>query len=449
MIQPDFKTFCKLARQGNLVPVYDTFTADMLTPVSAYLRLAQDARYACLLESVEGGEKIARYTFVGANPARSIPLRQRRVRAGKREPHLLGAVESARLPAQSRGAVSPRARAGPAAAGGGRDRLFRVRHGAACSSAFPTPTRDDVGMDDAVMMFYLGLVVFDHVRHRVWIVRNVFTDGEGSLRAKYNPAVREIRATRRRLDAPRRRGASQAPQAAPAARSRPISRAPNFWPRCANPRNTFARATFSRWPSASGFAAKTDADPFEIYRALRVVNPSPYMYFLKLGDLAVVGSSPEMLVKVQGRDAFYRPIAGTRPRGADEKEDAAPRSRTRRRSQGARRAHHAGGSGPQRSGPRLGVRLGARREADVRRALLARDASGFEPARAAARRTWIASTRWRPAFPAARFPARRKFAPWKSSTNSSPRAAESTAGRFCISISRGISIPASRFAPWS
>src|SRR6266566_3164983 len=68
MIQPDFKTFCKLARQGNLVPVYDTFTADTLTPVSAYQRLAHDARYACLLESVEGGEKIARYTFVGANP---------------------------------------------------------------------------------------------------------------------------------------------------------------------------------------------------------------------------------------------------------------------------------------------------------------------------------------------------------------------------------------------
>src|ERR1700694_4130508 len=69
MIQPDFKTFSKLARQGNLVPVYDTFTADTLTPVSAYQRIAHDARYACLLESVEGGEKIARYTFVGANPA--------------------------------------------------------------------------------------------------------------------------------------------------------------------------------------------------------------------------------------------------------------------------------------------------------------------------------------------------------------------------------------------
>src|ERR1700737_3773164 len=135
----------------------------------------------------------------------------------------------------------------------------------------PDTARDDVGMDDAVMMFYLGLVVFDHFRHRLWIVRNVFTDGEGSLRTKYNAAVREIRATRKRLEEP--------------------------------------------GPARHG------PDPFEIYRALRVVNPSPYMYFLKLGDIAVVGSSPEMLLKVQGRDAFYRPIAGTRPRGRDEKED--------------------------------------------------------------------------------------------------------------------------------
>ena len=201
MIQPDFKTFCKLARQGNLVPVYDTFTADTLTPVSAYQRLAHDAKYACLLESVEGGEKIARYTFVGANPAevfryvngacvlesesrvswvQSNPLDYLRNRVERYRP-----VRVPGLPPLVAGAIGYFA----------YDMVRLVER-------IPDTARDDVGMDDAVMMFFLGLLVFDHVRHRLWIVRNVFTDGEGSLRTKYNQAVREIRATRRRLDVP-------------------------------------------------------------------------------------------------------------------------------------------------------------------------------------------------------------------------------------------------------
>jgi anthranilate synthase component 1 len=321
MIQPDFKSFCKLARQGNLVPVYDTFTADTLTPVSAYLRLAQNARYACLLESVEGGEKIARYTFVGANPGEVFryvngacvlesdsrtswvqvnPLDYLRNRVERYRP-----VRVPGLPPLVAGAI-------------GYFAYDMVR----LIERIPDTTRDDVGMDDAVMMFFLGLVVFDHVRHRVWIVRNVFTDGEGSLRTKYNQAVREIRATRKRLDAP---VAAEQPKHR---KSRPLQVTSNFsrgkFLAAVNKSKEYIRAgDIFQVAISQRFAAKTDADPFEIYRSLRVVNPSPYMYFLKLNDLAVVGSSPEMLVKVQGREAFYRPIAGTRARGANEKEDAA------------------------------------------------------------------------------------------------------------------------------
>ncbi len=126
MIQPDFKTFCKLARQGNLVPVYDTFTADTLTPVSAYLRLAHDARYACLLESVEGGEKIARYTFVGANPSEVFRYVNGACVLESDSRTSWVQIESARLPAQPRRALSSCARAGPAAAGCRRNRVFRV-----------------------------------------------------------------------------------------------------------------------------------------------------------------------------------------------------------------------------------------------------------------------------------------------------------------------------------
>jgi len=184
----------------------------------------------------------------------------------------------------------------------------------------PDTARDDVGMDDAVMMFFLGLTVFDHVRHRVWIVRNVFTDGEGSLRTKYNAAIREIRATRKRLSEP---VAAEIPKRR---RARPLKVTSNFsrakFLKAVDKAKEYIRAgDIFQVAVSQRFSARTDADPFEIYRALRVVNPSPYMYFLKLADTAVVGSSPEMLLKVQGRDAFYRPIAGTRPRGRGEKED--------------------------------------------------------------------------------------------------------------------------------
>ena len=201
MIQPDFKTFSKMARQGNLVPVYETVRADLLTPVSAYLRLSRDARYACLLESVEGGEKIARYTFVGANPAQVFrcrrgacvlesegrmqleygnPMKYLRGLVGKYQP-----VRVPGLPPLVGGAI-------------GYFSYDMVRQ----FERIPDTGRDDAGLDDTVMMFFLGLVVFDHVQHRVWIVRNVYTDEQGSLRAKYNAAVREIGALKKTLGQP-------------------------------------------------------------------------------------------------------------------------------------------------------------------------------------------------------------------------------------------------------
>jgi anthranilate synthase component 1 len=318
MIQPDFKTFCRLARQGNLVPVYETITADLLTPVGAYLRLAHNAKYSFLLESVEGGEKIARYTFLGANPVEVFryakgacivegegrlewqetnPIEFLRHRVARYRP-----VRVPGLPPLVAGAIGYFA----------YDMVRLVER-------IPATGRDDVGLDDAVLMFYLGLVAFDHVQHRLWIVRNVFADGGGSLRAKYDAAVREIRATRRALERP-------LPKQKPPRRAGPLRPAANMrkaqFLAAVRKAKAYIRAgdAFQIVPSQR-FSARTHADPFEIYRVLRVVNPSPYMYFLRLGNVAVVGSSPEMLVKIQGRDAFYRPIAGTMPRGRDDVED--------------------------------------------------------------------------------------------------------------------------------
>jgi len=319
MIEPDFQMFRRLAKQGNLVPVYETFTADLLTPVGAYLRLARRARYACLLESVEGGEKIARYTFVGANPVEvfryvngaCVLEGESRVAWTQENPldFLRHRVERYRpvrvpgLPPLVAGAIGYFAY--------DMARLFE---------RLPDQTKNDLAMDDALLMFYLGLVVFDHVRHRVWIVRNVFTGGEGSLRAKYLAAVRDIRATRKLLTAP-----LGVRERAPARRA-PLRVTSNmtrgkFLAAVRKSKQYIRAGDIFQVVLSQRFSAKTFADAFDIYRALRVLNPSPYMYFLKLGDTSVVGSSPEMLVKVQDREAFYRPIAGTRPRGRDEKED--------------------------------------------------------------------------------------------------------------------------------
>jgi len=318
MIQPDFRTFCRLARGGNLVPVCETYTADLLTPVGAYLRIARDARYSFLLESVEGGETIARYTFVGANPVEVFRARGRVSTLesdGKRVDFDCDPVEQLRRLTTRYHPV--RLPGLPPLIGGaiGYFAYDMVR----LVERIPASGRDDVGLDDCVMMFYLGLLVFDHVQHRVWVVRNVSTEGPGRWREKYDAAVREIRRTRRALERP-------LPPARRARRARPLRIESNMtrsqFVAAVRKAKSYIRAgdIFQVVPSQR-FSAKTTVDPFEIYRALRVVNPSPYLYFLKLHDVSVVGSSPEMLVKVQGREASYKPLAGTRPRGRTEAED--------------------------------------------------------------------------------------------------------------------------------
>jgi anthranilate synthase component I len=318
MIQPDFKTFTSLARQGNLIPVYDTFTADLLTPVGAHLRIAHRAKYSFLLESVEGGENIARYTFTGANPDEVFRARGTncaiesagRVQRSVENPiELLRKLSSRYRPVRVPGL--------PPLIGGaiGYFAYDMVR----LIENIPASGADELSLDDCVMMFYRGLVVFDHVRHRVWVIQNVFTEGGGSLRQKYDAAAREIRRTRAKLEGP-------LPRAPKTKKPRSLSIKSNFtrpqYLAAVNKAKSYIRAgdIFQVVPSQR-FSAQTSADPFEIYRALRVVNPSPYLYFLKLGDVSVVGSSPEMLVKVQNRKVSYRPIAGTVPRGHTESED--------------------------------------------------------------------------------------------------------------------------------
>ena len=318
MIQPDFKTFCRLARQGNLVPVHETYTADLLTPVGAYFRIARDAKYSFLLESVEGGETIGRYTFAGADPVEVFRARGRICtleRGGKRVDFEGDPVEQLRRLTTRYHPV--RLPGLPPLIGGaiGYFAYDMVR----LVERIPASGRDDIGLDDCVMMFYLGLVAFDHVQHRVSVVRNVCTEGPGSLREKYDAAVGEIQRTRRMLEQPL--PPRRLSRRAPLLRVRSNMTRSEFVAAVRKAKAYIRAGDIFQVVVSQRFSAQTSADPFEIYRALRVVNPSPYLYFLKINDVSVVGSSPEMLVKVQGREASYKPLAGTRRRGRTEKED--------------------------------------------------------------------------------------------------------------------------------
>jgi len=300
------------------VPVYETFTADLLTPVAAHLRLRSNAKYSFLLESVAGGETIARYTFTGANPDEVFRARglECSLESAGGKKHFRGdPIEHLRrlttrykpvripgLPPLTGGAI-------------GYFAYDMVR----LIERIPASGRDDLALDDCVMMFYLGLIAFDHVQHRLWIVQNVFTESPGSLRENYDAAVREIQRTYRIL-------ASPLPRRRPLSTRNSLRFKSNFtkgkYLEAVRKAKSYIRAgdIFQVVPSQR-FSSQTDTDSFEIYRALRVVNPSPYLYFLHLNDVSVVGSSPEMLLKVQGREAYYRPIAGTLPRGRSEGED--------------------------------------------------------------------------------------------------------------------------------
>ena len=323
MIQPDFREFQRLAKQGNLIPVCDVFSADLLTPVSAYLRIAQGARYSFLLESVEGGEKIARYTFAGANPeeifryANGACVMESRDRViwEERDPisflrkHMerFRPVRLPGLPPLVAGAI-------------GYFSYDMVR----LIERLPKRLKDDIGLYDAMLAFYHGVIAFDHVQHRLWIVRNVYTESPGSLKQKYDAAVHEIRRTRALLDQPapaeKRKVAAKGKKALALKVTSNVQR-PEYLAAVRKAKEYIRAGDIFQVVIGQRFSAKSSADPFDIYRELRAVNPSPYLFFLQMGDVAVAGSSPEMLVKVQGRDVFYRPIAGTLPRGKDEAED--------------------------------------------------------------------------------------------------------------------------------
>jgi anthranilate synthase component 1 len=334
MLQPDFKTFSRLAREATLVPVVKSVSADLLTPVSAFLAIADKEPHAFLLESVERGEQIGRYTFLGARPYMRVTARGGKVevKQGRNIPtsRAKGAREMGHPPVD--------------------ENIFQVvkrllrEHRPASVPGLPPFTagavgyfaydvvrqlekigdraKDDLKLPDAELMFFDRLLAFDHLRHQIHIMAAADVKRESPRRA-YDRALRDIAALERKLGG----GLSAAVwRKAAKAKTGKLkvhagTQRSEFLRSVKHCKEYIAAGDIFQVVLSQRLDFTPEVAPFDLYRSLRQVNPSPYLYFLRSGDTHILGSSPEMLVRVTGRKLEYRPIAGTHPRGRDEAED--------------------------------------------------------------------------------------------------------------------------------
>jgi anthranilate synthase component 1 len=326
-LQPaSFDDFLREAKRGNVVPVVRSVLADLQTPVGAFLRVAEGARYAFLLESIEGGERVARYSFLGANPEMIVRGRgdETIIERGGEQETLTGmrATDFAREYFRDRELAR---RSGLPPLAGGAVGYLAYEAARWFEPSLEKSDDRDLDTDDAVWMFYRTVLAFDRVRQRIEITSIVLTEeAEGShdrLRELYEQAVEETGRIEKLL---LKSGAARAKQ-----RKKPDGNnsLESNWTRkdfeaaVHRAQGFIAAGDCYQVVLSQRFTKKVDADPVAIYRALRSTNPSPYMYFFRLGDEAVIGASPEMLVRCRGQRLDYRPIAGTRRRGATETED--------------------------------------------------------------------------------------------------------------------------------
>ncbi|MGB8873551.1 MAG: anthranilate synthase component I [Desulfobaccales bacterium] len=320
MTQTDFATFSDLARQGNLIPVYREILGDLETPVSAYKKLRG---HGCsyLLESVEGGEKWGRFSFLGLNPSVLFQVQDGRVtisRQGREEvlPLEAGAgpfEHLRRLLADLRAVAAPGL---PRFWGGlvgylGYDMVRYIERLPELNPPGPMP--------EARLMLADNLLIFDNLRQTIKVMSLVRLDPEVSLKSQYEGALAAIEVLIERLGQPVPRGLPSPPKLSGALSSN-ITRE-NFEAMVVRAKEYIAAGDVIQVVLSQCFQTPLRHDPLDLYRALRIINPSPYMFYLDHGDLQLVGASPEILVRLEEGRITYRPIAGTRPRGADEAAD--------------------------------------------------------------------------------------------------------------------------------
>lgn len=340
-LQPStFEEFEREAERGNVVPVVRTVLADLQTPVSAFLRVAGNASHAFLLESVEGGERIARYSFIGAEPELVVRGRGRTTYVERRgEVEELQGVRATDFLREYFASRRLARRAGLAPMAGGAVGYLSYDASRWFEPVLEGELKVFEGRDEAVFMLFRTVLAFDRVRQQIEITSVVLTEeASGSaarLKELYEEAVAETARVEELLS-----GGAAAPKASDesvAVRSAEEGAGASEVEEAARFESNWTRREFESAVSlikehiAAGdcyqavlsqrFSKRTSVEPLQVYRALRATNPSPYMYFLRMGGESVVGASPEMLVRCRGQRLDYRPIAGTRRRGATETED--------------------------------------------------------------------------------------------------------------------------------
>jgi anthranilate synthase component I len=313
-----FDEFVDLAKRATFVPVVKELVADLLTPVSAFLKVAEHSDYAFLLESVEGGEHVGRYSFLGKDPFLILRGRDGRtviekagVTTNGEKPfidtlrELMNSFQSPFVPGLPRftgGAVGYL----------GYDTAAWFEPATRRAGEAP-PDRDDAGF-----MLFDTVLAFDHVQHRILLIANARISGDEDLKSLYQFACAKIEFLEKELERALSikrpsggNGVSLVSNMTQQTYESIVRRAKEY----------IAAGDIYQVVLSQRFEAETGVDAFTVYRALRHVNPSPYMFFIRMGDRSIVGSSPEMLVRVEGRHAITHPIAGTRPRGKSEEED--------------------------------------------------------------------------------------------------------------------------------
>jgi anthranilate synthase component 1 len=321
---PERSGFDRLARRGHTVPLYTQLLSDQLTPVSAFSRMARDAQHAFLLESVIGGEKVARYSFIAVDPTEvfeaagpeySILAPDGPPRTGQsadplRElESLLASYRAPRLP------ELPRFVGGAVGYAGYDVARYYER--------FPRAPHDDRHLPDMLFGIYDTMVVFDHVQKLIKVVAHAHVKRDG-LDGGYADARKRIDRVVATLSDARTLGVTPVSPGGEAQREYTSNFAPADFEAAVDRSKEHIRAgNIFQVVVSQRLGVETSADSFNIYRALRAVNPSPFMFYLKSPRVVLVGASPEVLCRVEDRVVSTRPLAGTRPRGRSESEDLA------------------------------------------------------------------------------------------------------------------------------
>ena len=325
MTQTTFDEFVDLARRGTFVPVCRELLADLLTPVSAFLRVAEHSDYAFLFESVEGGEQVARYSFLGKDPF--LVLRARDGRAVMEQGGQTAALDESFVSALRRIMAEYRSPFVP-----GLPRFTGGAVGFFGYDAAPwfEPALQDVWQkyegqqdpgDEAAFMLFDTVLAFDHVKHRILLIANARISPTDDLASLYQFANARLDFLQQELEQAHAQPIASGTPATDPPAVRALTSREDFERNVRVAQDYIAKGDIYQVVLSQRFEVDLEADPFTVYRALRHVNPSPYMYFTRVGELSIVGSSPEMLVRVEGGQAETHPIAGTRPRGKTHEED--------------------------------------------------------------------------------------------------------------------------------